>query len=122
MNRKLRAKVNEVREDFRSTTRKEFDVESGALSSGWNGSIRRDFGMPYSLSWKTNRPAYILHHGIEPGTSSQRERGAFTYTSGIRKSNFINEVLDRHMDDVSRIMQEGAADIIVDELVRPRAI
>lgn len=100
----LRPILSEVQRDLQSESKQFSGRSKGVLSKGFRGSIRQTFGDPDALVWKTVRHAYILNSGIEPGTQSNRSRGGFVYSRGLKKTNFITDTIDRHIDDIADIV------------------
>lgn len=119
-NSELKPKLNEVRDDLRSSASQFSERSTGRLVKGFRGSIRNTYGDPDALTWKTQRHAYILNHGIEPGTESSRSGSGFTYTQGLRKSDFITKAVDRHLDGIADVVAKFAADITVNQALAER--
>ena len=112
----LKTKLNQIRDELRQHVRTEFNqTASGELARGFQGSIKRNFGMPDTMVWRTQRHSYILHHGIDPGTESNRPGGSWTYKNGLRQSNFITDVIDRHINEIGDIVQRNVGDVIVSD-------
>jgi hypothetical protein len=88
-----------MRAELRAAVVSEFTVRTGKLASSFKERVVMQNGDPAGVSFELPRYGYILHHGVKAGTVVKRKTGQYT-TKGIRKSGFITDVLDRHVDDI----------------------
>jgi hypothetical protein len=110
----LRDKMREVQKDFRATVKVEFDKNTGKLGRSFNPTVRKIGGEINSIHWEMPRYGWILHHGIERGTTSNRSKKSWVYKKGIRQSGFVNDVIQRHYGDIANMISNKVANAVVD--------
>lgn len=122
---KLHAEI--IRTDFRATVSSRFNSErsTGKLGSSFEARVIRQGSDVVGVSFSLPRYGYILHHGIKSKTVKQKdhsvtnkkgtkfERKGRTYTTkGTPNTNYLNDVLDRHIGAIADVVAKNAADKI----------
>lgn len=114
-----------IKGDFRGTTSALFrsDRSTGKLSSSFDAQLIRRNADIIGVSFNLPRYGYILHHGIKSKTIKQKEhsvtnkfgttfnnKGRTYTTKGTRKTDYINQVLDRHIGTIADTVAKYTAD------------